>query len=808
MSLLLRFFLWVSLLALFATAAIVYASWRYFEPQLPSIELLKDVQMAEPLRIYSADGLLMAEYGVIKRIPMTYAELPQRLIDAFLAAEDSRFFEHQGVDPTGLARAAIELIRTGEKRQGASTITMQVARNFFLSREKTYTRKIKEMMLSLKIERELSKEEIIELYLNKIYLGKRAYGVGAAASIYYDQPLEALTLAQYAMLAGLPKAPSANNPIANPDRALARRNWVLGRMLELGMIDNSAYDEAVAAPITASVHLVQTELKAPFVAEMVRQELLRMYGEQVEERGFKVTTTIDSQLQRAATAALRNGLLEYEVRHGYRGPEQQLPLVASEAPQLQQWQELLEPFETIGNLMPALVVGVEPQRFSAILKDGSEVTVEWAGMAWAQRYRDVNSRGKKPDQAAEIVAVGDVVRLWFDSDNLPHLRHLPHAAAALASLDSGSGAMMALSGGFDFYQSKFNRVTQAERQPGSNIKPFIYSAALEHGFTAASIINDAPIVIEDQYMEGAWRPQNYSGKSFGATRLREALIHSRNLVSIRLLQAVGINNAIAHLAKFGFNPDKLPRSLSLALGSATMTPLELLRGYATIANRGFVIDPYYIATIENSSGEVVYQSRPPLACERIIECQQKGLLPLTEQGEIDTEIPFAQRSVSEQNLYVIRSIMADVIKQGTGRKALVLKRDDIAGKTGTTNDQLDAWFSGFNDRVVTTAWVGFDQPATLGRHETGGRAALPLWIDYMAVALQRFEPQPQPLPTDIVTVRVDKQSGEYAAPGAKGAMFEFFIKGTEPTPPRIGGVGGRPRIDTSEQDKVITEELF
>lgn len=810
--------------------------YLYLVPKLPEIDTLKDVRLQVPLRVYSRDGKLIAEFGEMKRIPLRYDQLPEQMVQAVLAAEDNRFFEHPGVDYQGLMRAAFHLVRTGERGQGGSTITMQVARNFFLSREKTYTRKLNEILLSLKIEQELSKEQILELYLNKIYLGKRAYGAAAAAQVYYGKDLDQLNLAQLAMIAGLPKAPSAYNPIINPERALLRRNYVLRRMHELEFISDEQFEEALDAAVTAEEHGFTTEMSAPFLAEMVRSEILEQYGEDTYTYGYNVYTTVDSRLQSTANQALRKNLLAYEHRHGYRGAEKHVEL--SEQAGASEWQAALEGMGTIGGLEPALVTALAEKEAVIVLRDGSLHILPWAGLEWARPYISENFVGDDPEKASDILKPGDVVRVEQNTEGQWQLSQVPEVSAALVSLNPVNGALLALTGGFDFYHSKFNRVTQAQRQPGSNFKPFLYSAALANGFTPASIINDAPVVFTDSALESDWRPENYSGRFYGPTRLREALVNSRNLVSIRLLQSIGINTAINYAGNFGFARDRLPRDLSLSLGSGTLTPYELARGYATFANGGFLIDPHFIQRIEDSDGTILFEANPAIACdetcrkeleeERQLASQLAADLlgfadaePLdaadigdSSQPESDDDaeekapqaVRFAPRTVEARNVYLIRSIMQDVIKRGTGRRALQLGRNDLAGKTGTTNDQHDAWFSGFNSDVVTTAWVGFDSPLPLGNSETGAKAALPMWIDYMREALRDKPHHTMPQPDGMVTVRIDANTGVYTSPDNPDAIFELFPVEDAPQPDNSFANGSHSDDDTSGGN--INEDLF
>lgn len=800
----------------------IIGGYLYLEPKLPSIKLLKDIKLQEPMRIYAKDGELISEFGEMKRIPLKYDQYPTHLINAIISAEDDRFFKHMGVDFQGLLRAAYLFARTGEKRQGASTITMQVARNFFLSREKTFLRKFNEILLSFKIEREISKKEILELYLNKIYLGKRAYGMEAAANVYYGKSLQQLNLAQITMLAGLPKAPSRYNPIINPARALIRRNYVLRRMRELNMIDNATYQESVVQPVSASLHISNSELDAPYVAEMVRAELLKLYGKAIYQSGYRIFTTINAKLQRAANRALKKGILDYDKRHGYRGAVAHTQI--DENTTVQAGTALLKKHPRIGGLEPALVVALADKSIKVLFGNGSIEELPWSAISWAKPYIDDNHQGPPPKSAADIFQKGDVVYLLKAVDG-SQLYQIPEVSGALLSLNPKNGDLLALVGGFDFFKSKFNRATQALRQPGSNIKPFIYSAALANGFTTASIINDAPVVFEDSNLESEWRPENYSGRTFGPTRLREGLVRSRNLISIRILRAMGVKKAIKHLSNFGFNPDQLPRDLSLALGSLSLTPYQLIHGYALLANGGFLIEPHFIQRIEDSSGNIIMQTDPAIACDE--SCKKQIMLEIGNSVTPDTPIQagvtveednqlppsilqtppiFAPRTISAQNIYLVRSMMQDVIKRGTGRRARALGRNDIAGKTGTTNEQRDAWFSGFNSDVVTTAWVGFDTPRSLGNRETGGRSALPMWIDYMKVALADSPDNPVTVPPGIVTIRINSETGKYTNANDPKAIFESFRIENAPQPEAESAINDDQ--STPQGDQGGAEELF
>jgi len=789
-----RFLLYLFLLGSVAVAALAAFLYLRIEPQLPSIEVLRDVQLQEPLRIYSRDRRILAEFGDKRRTPVNIEEVPPMMVHAFLAAEDDHFFEHSGVDIPGLMSAAFELVTTGKKRRGASTITMQVARNFFLPTEKTYWRKLTEILLSFKIEDSLSKNEILELYLNKIYLGHRAYGIEAAAQVYYGKGISELSVAQMATIAALPKAPSRVNPINSPAETLDRRNYILGRMKKLGYIDQQTYEFAIAEQDNAMLHTVQAEASAPYVAEMARQEMVKRYGNAVYTSGYDVITTLDVKLQQAANQALRSDLIAYSLRHGFRGAEAHFSLEDLPA---EDWSGLLDEFPVVGGLAAGLVTAVEEKSVEVLLPGQERITLGWEGLSWARPYISANRMDKSPKQASDILSVGDVIRVQQD-DGIWKLRQIPKIEGALVSLQPDDGAIVALVGGFDFGRSKFNRAMQAKRQPGSSFKPVVYSAALEKGFTPASMINDAPVVFDDPNLESTWRPENYSGQFYGPTRLREALYRSRNLVSIRILRAIGASYVVDYAQRFGFSADQLPNDLTLALGSASVTPLQMARAYAVLANGGYLIDPYYIQSIYDATGEEIFTANPVIACP---QCPES----IEDAGAPDVEtINRAPRTLTPQNVWLMTSMMQDVIQRGTGRKARVLGRTDLAGKTGTTNDQKDGWFSGFNQSLVATAWVGFDKLEPLGRNETGGRSALPMWIDYMAVALQGVKETKRQPPPGLVTVRIDPATGLLAGSGQSDAVFETFREEDVPRQSSdalgVGGVHG-----TSDG---ATEQLF
>lgn len=762
-----RLFLWLlATLSLFVLAAVLTAfiALSQLGRDLPSVASLRDLQLSVPLRIYSRDGKLIGEFGAERRALVRYPDLQPQLIQAFLAAEDDRFFEHPGIDWQGLARAALKYATTGEKSQGGSTITMQLARNVFLSSERTFTRKFKEILLALRMERELSKEQILELYLNKIFLGERAYGVGAAALVYFDKNIGALTLGEMAVIAGLPKAPSRDNPVASPERAQGRRDYVLRRMRELRYIDEDAYQAALAEPVIVRPYRAKVEAEADYVAEMARADMVARYGEEAYTRGLSVTTTIDSTRQAVANAALRSALLEYDQRHGWRGPESRVEPALLQAGHEHELAQTFDRMTPIGGLEPAIVMEFRGDRLSLLTRQGP-LALPKAAFEWAKL-----SVEKNPLQA------GEVVRVHRTAEGV-RLAQVPEVQGALIALDPTDGGMEALVGGFDFFAGKFNHAIQARRQAGSGFKPFLYSAALENGFTPATVVLDAPIVFDDPRLESSWRPENYGGDIQGPMRLREALVQSRNLVSIRVLQAIGIGTARDFIPRFGLPQDRLPQDLTMALGSAVFTPMEMARGYATIANGGFVIDPYFIREIRDSNGQVIFEPKPKRACPECVEPLPVAVAEGTEAPEPTPEPPppdpsQAPRAIDARTIWMIRDIMHDVTVRGTAAKVAELRRNDLAGKTGTTNDETDAWFNGFQRHLVAVAWVGFDQPTPLGRGEVGGRAALPAWMDFMRVALKDVPEETLPRPPGLVEVRINPGSGRLAAAGDPSAIFE------------------------------------
>jgi len=791
---LLKFFGWTFVATFSSLLLGLSGAFLYLGPSLPSAESLRTIQLQIPLRIYSSDDKLIAEFGEMRRTPIRHADIPPDFIHALLAAEDDNFANHYGVDLASLMRAATQLLSSGHIQTGGSTITMQVAKNFFLSSERSFSRKANEILLALQIERELTKEEILELYVNKIYLGNRAYGIQAAAQVYYGKPINELSLAQLAMIAGLPKAPSRFNPLANPARSKERRDWILGRMHKLGHIDEARYLQAIEEPVDASYHVPTPELNAPYIAEMARAELVGRYGSDAYTEGFRVTTTIPSDLQEAANGALRQGLLDYDQRHGYRGPEAKLPSSERNA-----WPDQLAKRSAINGLEPAVVTQTDSDGIQVLLRSGSEERVSWETMTWARPFIATDSQGPRPRRPGEVVKVGDLIRVQRKEDGSLAFSQIPSAQSALVSLDPRDGAIRALVGGFSFEQSNYNRAAQAKRQPGSSFKPFIYSAALDRGFTAASLINDAPIVFVDPYLDTVWRPKNDNNTFLGPIRMREALYKSRNLVSIRLLQSAGLDYTLDYIARFGFDRQDLPRNLSLALGTANLTPLEIARGWSTFANGGYLIQPYLVERIEDRDGKLLYQANPPRAPEEPSAAPATGertaasdTLPTSTETDTDAPLPTAtdelapepvaaERIVDARTTYIMTSMLQDVIKLGTARRAMAMERSDLAGKTGTTNESKDSWFSGYNADYITTVWAGFDQPESLGRREYGSTVALPIWMNFMGTALKDKPPHLLAEPEGLLTLRINPASGRIASPGTPGAFFELF-KNEAPPP--------------------------
>ncbi|MBF38311.1 penicillin-binding protein 1A [Idiomarina sp. UBA4520] len=789
--------LYTMLICVVLGGATVGGLYLYVKPELPSVETLRDVRWQTPMQVFTADGHLVSQFGEKRRIPIKLEDVPQPLIDAFLATEDSRFYEHFGVDPIGVMRAFSVLITTGEVQQGASTITMQLARNFFLTFERALMRKIKESFIAVHIEQQLSKDEILELYLNKITFGHRAHGIGAAAQVYYGKELHELTLAQMATLAGLPKAPSNLNPISHPQASKERRRVVLLRMLDENKITRTQFDEAANAPVTARRHGAEVTVSAPYLAEMVRQEMVDRYGEEeAYTGGYNVYTTVKSDVQLAARQAVWDNLHSYDERHGYRGPISILwsEEEGQEALPQEEIEQYLEQLKRIGDVTPAVVTGVEEQTATVMVKGAGAVTLPWESMHWAREYLNEERQGEPPETASDIMQPGHVI--WLRTVNEQwRLAQIPEPSSAIASLRPDDGAAAAVVGGYSFTLSQYNRALQAERQVGSNIKPLIYSAAFEEGLTLATLVNDAPI---NQWNPGsgiAWRPKNSPEVYEGPIRLRKGLAKSKNVVSVRLIREVGVEKVADHIAKFGLKRDTIPENESLSLGSLSMTPMEVARAYAVFANGGFLVEPYFIDRIEDMDGNTVYKADPVRAC-------------------YDCEKP-APQVISEQNAFLVEQAMNSAVwgggswPNGTGwngtswriQRSKPITQEvgrNIAGKTGTTNDVRDTWFSGFTSGLVTTTWVGFDDVSRkLGRTskhpdvdssqqaitggEAGAKTALPGWILFMEKAIPEYPAREFSIPPGVVNVRIDLETGKLSRKNDYTSRFEYFIKGTEPT---------------------------
>ena len=879
----------ISFLSCIVGVAAMVGIYFYIKPDLPSVTVLKDVRLQTPMQIYTKDGKLISQYGVKRRIPVKLEDVPQELIDAIIATEDSRFYEHHGIDPIGIMRAAVSLVLTGEKRQGASTLTMQLARGFFLSREKTYIRKVKEIFIALHMEQELTKEEILELYLNKIELGHRAFGFGAASQVYYGKPLDELNLAQIATIAGLPKAPSLLNPISGPERSVERRRVVLLRMLDEQYITKAQFDEAAGAPVTARKHGAEIEVDAPYLADTIYNEMVEIYGkEEAETGGYQVYATASSQLQLAAQEAVVRNLHDYDERHGYKGPlgflwnipepqskDEVIPTLSlsfdvSGRVEKTDWNrdallEVLDEVPYIKPLKPAVVMAVAQRTIDVLAVDGEEYTITWDGLDWARKYITDFRQGEDPDVATDVTQEGAVIYIR-EQDGQWRISQIPEVSGAFVALNPQNGAVEAVVGGYSFYQSQFNRATQAKRQVGSNIKPFVYSAAIDSGYTLASIINDAPINQWDATTGVAWRPQNSPAEYDGPIRMRKALGKSKNVVSVRLLRGVGLRETVEYLTRFGFDRDDIPLDETVSLGSSSHTPLEVVRGMSVIANGGYLVNPHFISKILNESGDELWKANPVWACNRCGNASEQGTPPEDEDVDIeallaaelnrDAQLDSVDETVSteeritapqvitSQNAFLVGEMMRTAVRAngnwskktywlGTGWRARnILGRTDIAGKTGTTNDSRDTWFSGFHKDLVATAWVGFDNMnRQLGRAtrnqnlinknpekfnwignaligtEDGAKAAGPAWIRFMQRALEDKPHTPIPVPENIVRVRIDRTSGKLTRRTDHTTLFEYFLQGTEPTT----YVRDDEVVDPATQDTTTTpepEEIF
>ncbi|GKW35294.1 peptidoglycan glycosyltransferase/peptidoglycan DD-transpeptidase MrcA [Pectobacterium versatile] len=833
-------------------AASIYGLYRYIEPQLPDVTALKDVRLQTPMQVYSADGELIAQFGEKRRIPLKLDQIPPELVHAFIATEDSRFYDHHGVDPVGIIRAASIALTSGHASQGASTITQQLARNFFLSPERTLIRKIKEVFLAIRIEQLLTKDEILELYLNKIYLGYRAYGVGASAQVYFGRPVDQLTLSEMAMIAGLPKAPSTFNPLYSYDRAVARRNVVLARMKDENYITQSQYDAARNEKLVANYHAPDISFSAPYVAEMARQEMVKRYGEDAYNDGYKVYTTVTKKLQTAAQDALRNNILAYDMRHGYRGPSKVLWKVGEGVWDQAKMIAALKALPVYGPLSPAIITSTTADNAIALLSDGSNIALPMAGMRWARAYRSDTQQGPTPKRVTDVVQAGQQVWVRKVNDDW-WLAQVPDVNSAIVSLNPKNGAIEALVGGFDFNQSKFNRATQALRQIGSNIKPFLYTAAMDKGLTLATILNDVPITRWDAGAGSDWRPKNSPATYDGPIRLRQGLGQSKNVVMVRAMRAMGVDYAADYLQRFGFPAQNIVHTESLALGAASFTPLQVVRGYAVMANGGYLVDPYLISKIENEVSGTVFTATPKVVCDTCNlplvygETPRSPVLATTNVEDVATsneapplglpqpELEPVTPEAAQQNAaqpyapHVINTPLAFLIKDalnsnvfgepgwmGTGwRAGRELKRRDIGGKTGTTNSSKDAWFSGYGPNLVTSVWIGFDDHRRdlgassasgvikdqISGYEGGAKSAQPAWDDFMKAALDGVPEQPLTPPPGIVSVVIDRSSGKLSN-GGGNSRSEYFIDGTQPKEYEVHEVG------TTLMDNGQSEELF
>nr|WP_246857006.1 PBP1A family penicillin-binding protein [Vibrio crassostreae] len=808
----------------------IFGFYYYVKPELPDVATLRDVELQTPMQVFSQDGKLISQFGEKRRNPVTYDEIPRHLVEALIATEDSRFYEHPGIDPIGITRAALVVAMSGSAKQGASTITQQLARNFFLSNEKKIMRKIKEIFIAIHIEQLLSKEEIMELYVNKIFLGHRSYGFGAAARVYFGKDLPDLTLSEIATLAGMPKAPSTMNPIYSVERATNRRNVVLRRMLDEQYITQAEFDDARSEELISKYHGAEIELSAPYVAEVARAWMVERYGEEAYTSGMKVYTTVDSKLQKAANQAAIKNLLGYDERHGYRGAEKVLWQTAQSAWDQEQIVKHLKSQPTYGDLVPAVVTAVDSKSAQIWVKNQGEGTIEWQGMNWARKFLTDNRQGPAPSQAKEILAVGE--QIWVrheavtgdevseepteesataesDTPVVWRLSQVPNANTAFVAMNPNNGAVLSMVGGFNFVHNKFNRATQSIRQVGSGIKPFIYSAAIEKGLTLASLINDAPINQWDKSQGTAWRPKNSPPTYVGPTRLRIGLAQSKNVMAVRVLREVGLDDTRNYLTRFGFDIDEVPRSETIALGAGSLTPMKVAQGYSVFANGGYYVEPFYISRVETPFGETEFEATPKVVCKE--DCKQTITAdPMADEfaeQDVDAKVQYAPQVISEQNAFLVREMMYSNIWgggdwsagtgwNGTGWRAQPLKRRDIGGKTGTTNDSKDTWYSGYGPGMVATVWVGFDNHnrnlgrtkanSNLGKNqitgaEAGAKTAEPAWVDFMGTALAGVPAERKEIPENIVRVRIDRETGLLTNKFDSSSMFEYFEKGTEPT---------------------------
>ncbi len=791
----------------------IFGFYLYVKPELPDVATIKEVELQTPMQVFTQDGKLISQFGEKRRIPVTYEEIPQHLIEALIATEDSRFYDHPGIDPIGITRAAIVVAMSGSAKQGASTITQQLARNFFLSNEKKIMRKIKEIFIAIHIEQLLTKQEIMELYVNKIFLGYRSYGFGAAARVYFGKELHDLTLSEIATLAGMPKAPSTLNPIYSLERATDRRNVVLKRMLEENYITQAEYEQAKSEALLSRYHGAEIEVSAPYIAELARAWMVSRYGEDVYTSGMNIYTTVDSKLQEAANRSAVNNLLGYDERHGYRGAEKVLWEADQTPLEEKQINKALDKMPTYGELYPAVVTQVNQKDATLIVKHQGNQVLEWDGMKWARKFISDTRQGSAPKKAGDILAVGEVIfvrQANAEAENVQwHLSQVPSANTAFIAMNPKNGAIISLVGGFNFEHNKFNRVTQSVRQVGSSIKPFIYSAGIDSGLTLASLINDAPINHWDESQGTAWRPKNSPPTYVGPTRLKIGLAQSKNVMAVRVLREVGLEETRQYLTRFGFKIDELPHSDTIALGAGSLTPMQVAQGYSVFANGGYYVEPFYISKIEGPYGDLEFEAQPKTICKQ--DCADPVTPAENEFQEQDVDVnevesPYAPQVISEQTAFLVREMMYSNIWgggdwragsgwNGTGWRARALKRRDIGGKTGTTNDSKDAWYAGYAPGVVAVSWVGFDSHnRTLGRTrynsnlgkkqitggEAGSKTAQPVWIDFMHTALEGVPEERKQAPSNIVRVRIDRESGLLTKKKDSSSMFEYFLRGTEP----------------------------
>ena len=840
----LKFFLKFFIGCFLCALVIAIAGYAYYSKDLPDVATLKDVRLQTPLQILSKDGELIAIFGERRRTPLKYNEIPPVVVNAVIATEDARFHEHFGIDPVGIIRAMYIGLKQKGFSQGGSTITQQVAKNFFLTSEKSISRKAREIILAIRMEKELTKEEIMTLYLNMINFGSRAYGVAAASYTFFGKTPDQLTIDEAALLAGLPNAPSAYNPISHPDRALTRRNWVLGRMLDQSYITQSQYNEAISKPINVSYHSPQIEFSAPYIAEMARQFMYDKFGENAYTDGYKVYTTISKTDQLAAEQAVQKNIIDYDIRHGYRGPEKILWKDNEKAWNDEQIQNTLKKYTCYSGMCPGVVIQSSDLEANVVLTDKSKIVIAFQDMKWARPFISDTRQGSFPKKVSDTLKPGQLIWVKKTNDKWA-LAQIPAVNAALVSLDSDNGAIKAIVGGYDFYLSKFNRATQALRQLGSNIKPFIYTATLEKGLTMATLLNDAPIVRSTG--SATWRPKNSPPNYAGPLRLRIGLGMSKNVMMVRALRAVGIEYVATYLERFGFPKENISLNESLALGSASFTPLQVARAYSVIVNGGYLISPYLIEKIEDNNGSgVIYQHQPLIACKNCTDENINNESTPVSLNNVENEInqsgneePEQANLKSDDNMvlpninldnkatdvtpkyapHTIDSGLAFIMKdglrtivfggsdwQGTAWRVKALDRKDVGGKTGTTNSSKDVWFSGYGGNIVTTVWMGFDDHRrNLGRTiraEAGAVTANPLWVDYMKVVLQDVPVKEDIKPDNVISVTIDQKTGLLPQSGSK-TMSEYFIKGTEPTS------YATQEFDTSVTDSQgNTQELF